>query len=200
MHWPEIIFVTGTDTDCGKTTISVELLKQMKAQGLKTIGFKPIACGDRGDANLLQQHASIQLPYELVNPYYFDEAIAPHIAAKKHDVQINTQKLLKHLEKLKNYNPDVIVIEGAGGWRVPINDSETYTELVQAANASIVLVVGVKLGCINHATLTLEALEKDQVNIFGWVANSFDTNMPAYQENIESLESIFNLYPKNDDI
>lgn len=194
MNWPKIVFVTGTDTDCGKTTIAVELLKKMKAQGLNTIGFKPIACGDRNDAILLQQHATIALPYEQVNPYYFAEPIAPHIAAKWHNTEITTAKLLQHLTQLQHHHPDVIVVEGAGGWRVPINESETYTEFVRSVNASVIIVVGVKLGCLNHATLTLEAVEKDQVNIFGWVANSFDINMPAYQENMDTLDSIFISY------
>lgn len=190
----KLIFVTGTDTDCGKTTVSVKLLQQFQQQGLRTIGLKPLASGSdpyNGDVIALQKAASIQLPYDEVNLHSFKDPIAPHIAAVQEGIVVNLQHLVDQVEHAKRYHPDIILIEGCGGWCVPINATTTFADYVNTIGAEVYCVVGVKLGCINHATLTLRALQQDQVNIGGWIANVFDSSMQALDENLSTLHGLF---------
>ncbi|WP_299494299.1 dethiobiotin synthase [uncultured Shewanella sp.] len=201
-------FVTGTDTDCGKTLVSSALL--YKAKG-RTLGFKPIASGcekselglRNSDALSLLAASSVklgetlkhngkpmQLEYQHINPYAFEPAIAPHIAAQQIDMTIEPTKLLKHIAFATSLPLDFCLIEGAGGWHLPLGGEHLLSHVVKEAKLSVILVVGVKLGCLNHALLTQEALVKQGVQVAGWVANCIDPNMPHLEENLQTLSNM----------
>ena len=177
------IFVTGTDTDVGKTRISEALIELLREQGHTVAGMKPIASGcdmtadglRNDDAVRLIEQANADLPYDLINPYAFEPAIAPHIAARQAGVSIDL-KLIKSSYQQIQQKTDVVVVEGAGGWLVPINETETMADLAKTLNLSIVLVVGIRLGCINHALLTIESIKQSGLSIVGWVANNIEIN------------------------
>jgi len=183
-------FVTGTDTGVGKTQISVGLMALLQQQGLIVAGMKPIASGceitvkglRNDDAVQLQQQANIDLPYERINPYAFEAAIAPHIAAKQVDVEIDLDGIVKNYQRIQQ-DSDCIIVEGAGGWFVPINTQYTMADLALRLQLPIILVVDIKLGCINHALLTVQAIESTGLILQGWVANHT-------QENEQSSEII----------
>jgi len=176
-------FVTGTDTDVGKTRISEALIELLREQGHTVAGMKPIASGcvmtadglRNDDAIRLIEQANAELPYDLINPYAFEPAIAPHIAAKQAGVTIDL-KLIKSCYQQIQQQTDVVVVEGAGGWLVPINETETMADLAKILNLPIILVVGIRLGCINHALLTIEAIKQSGLSIMGWVANNIEIN------------------------
>jgi dethiobiotin synthetase len=188
-------FITGTDTDVGKTLIATGLLAAARAQGLSTAGLKPVAAGcektDAGlrnsDALLLQSVTSIALAYEQINPVAFLPAIAPHIAAQLEKRILSADRLAGFCRSSLN-QADLTLIEGAGGWKVPLNARETMADLARILRLPVILVVGVRLGCINHALLTAEAIRFDGLPLAGWVANCVAAEMPAQTENIESLQ------------
>ncbi|HBC56241.1 MAG TPA: dethiobiotin synthase [Gammaproteobacteria bacterium] len=188
-------FVSGTDTGVGKTWISAALLHAFHAMGVDAVGMKPVASGceqtpeglRNSDALILQQSASRSLSYDLINPFAFKPAIAPHLAATAAGQEISTDILLGRLQQFKRQVRDVGLIEGAGGWQVPLNATETWKEFVQAANLPVILVVGLRLGCINHALLTAESITAAGVPVAGWVANRIDPRMENWQENIETI-------------
>lgn len=190
-------FITGTDTGVGKTHIACGLLKIFQQYGLSTIGLKPIASGCektlRGlrnqDALCLQQTATIKLPYENINPIALEPAIAPHIAAQQIKQILSAASLITACEPVLNYPADICVIEGAGGWYTPLNKHETMADFVVALNTPVVLVVGVRLGCLNHALLTQQAIINCSVKLHGWVANCLEKNMEGIEENIELLKT-----------
>ena len=187
-------FITGTDTGVGKTYVACELLRQYAAQGLKVVGMKPVAAGREflhgawvhDDVQKLIAASNVLAPLEWVNPYCFDEAIAPHIAAEKVGVEIKIDKIMQSFQQLSQL-ADVVIVEGAGGFLVPLNDKETLADLVAAFKIPVILVVGVKLGCINHALLSAEAITARGQHFYGWVANCRDAKMPALNENIATL-------------
>jgi dethiobiotin synthetase len=190
-------FVTGTDTEVGKTHISVGLLQGLKAQGLTTLGLKPIASGceqtvhglRNHDALQLQSHASIQLSYSQVNPYALLEPIAPHLAMQQQGIAVTANQVSAHCEQMiTQYAPHVCVIEGAGGWWVPLNAQQSFADIAQQLAAQVILVVGMRLGCINHALLTYAAIRDSGLPIAGWVANCVDNTMLVQQANIETLQ------------
>ena len=188
------VFITGTDTEVGKTFYSERLLHSLNAQGLRTAAMKPLASGAEvhneklrnADALLLQQAANTSFSYELCNPYCFKAAIAPHLAAKQAGVRIDADVILRAYEQLQQ-QADVTVVEGVGGWLVPLDEDQTVADLVQAMGLPVVLVVGMRLGCINHALLTVENIKQRGVSLLGWVANVMDPNMSHLNENIESI-------------
>lgn len=188
-------FITGTDTDAGKTFVACCLLQAAKKQGLTTAAIKPLAAGgtlskeglQNDDALLLQKHCSLDLSYQDINPICLKQAIAPHIAGIKEGLLTQANELAEHCKKIIKKNADLTLIEGAGGWLVPLNETEFIGDIVKALKIPVILVVGVKLGCINHALLTVQALEKDGVTLYGWIANQLDSQMPAYEENINTL-------------
>ena len=193
----QIFFIAGTDTDAGKTHAACQLLHAAQQRGLRTLGLKPLAAGAENtadglrnaDALLLQQASAVQLPYEAVNPFCFFDAIAPHIAAKKSGVRLSAKEIAQHIRHtLDNTEFDYALIEGAGGWRVPINETETLADVVKLLNLPVILVVGMKLGCLNHALLTVEAIVRDGIELYGWIANDFGNPMPYLEENIAALE------------
>ncbi|WP_298769547.1 dethiobiotin synthase [uncultured Shewanella sp.] len=201
-------FVTGTDTDCGKTLVSSALLHN--AHG-RSLGFKPIASGcekslqglRNADAlhllsassvklgdSLPYRDKTIKLEYQHINPYAFEPAIAPHIAAQQVDLVIEPMKLLSHVAFAKALPLDFCLIEGAGGWHLPLGGGHLLSHVVKEAKLAVILVVGVKLGCLNHALLTQEALLKEGIEIAGWVANCIDPDMPYLEENLSTLEEV----------
>lgn len=188
-------FITGTDTDVGKTEISLALIKHLQAQGLRVAAMKPIASGCRmvadslrnNDALRLQQAASQIFPYETINPYAFEPAIAPHIAARNSGVMIGLNVINRHFKQLQQ-ETDIVIVEGAGGWRVPINDFQDMSDLAAALQLPVILVVGMRLGCINHALLSAEAITQRGLPFWGWIANQIDPNMSALEENIATLQ------------
>jgi len=188
------VFITGTDTEVGKTFYSKLLLQSLNAQGLRTAAMKPLASGAEvqngklrnADAILLQQSANTSFSYEICNPYCFEPAIAPHLAAKHAGVRINPDVILQAYEQLQR-QADITVVEGIGGWLVPVNENQTVADLVEAMDLPVILVVGMRLGCMNHALLTAENIKKRGIHLLGWVANVMDPNMSHLDENIESI-------------
>jgi dethiobiotin synthetase len=190
------IFVTGTDTDVGKTLVSAGLLYAAGARDLTTAALKPVAAGceqtpdglRNEDALILQQAMNMTLSYEQINPIALEPAIAPHIAAEQVQRRMTVDRLAGFCRGVLMKRADVTVIEGAGGWRVPINHRETLADLSKALSLPVVMVVGMRLGCLNHAFLTAEAIHRDGLSLVGWVSNHIDPNMPAYAESIATLE------------
>lgn len=189
-------FVLGTDTHVGKTYIASALVKHFVAQDLKTIGMKPIASGCEvneknelinQDVTALVSESNVSADLDLINPYRFTPAIAPHLAADQLGVSIDINKIKHAYEKLSNL-AEVVIVEGAGGFLVPLNKTETLADLAVQLNLPIVLVVGIKLGCINHALLTVEAIKSRGLILAGWVANQIDPNMSMFDENVTSLK------------
>jgi len=172
------LFVTGTDTDVGKTRISVALMRLLAESGYRVAGMKPIASGcdvtpeglRNDDAVQLSQQATVNLPYDLINPYAFEPAIAPHIAAEQAGIRIKVDVIQQHFEQIKQ-QADSVVVEGAGGWLVPINRTSTLAGVAVRLDLPVVLVIGIRLGCINHALLTVEAINQCGLQLYGWVAN-----------------------------
>ena len=188
------VFITGTDTEVGKTFYSERLLRSLNAQGVATAAMKPLASGAEvhdgklrnADALILQQASNTSFPYELCNPYCFEAAVAPHLAARQAGIRIDKNVILQAYEQLQQ-QADVTVVEGVGGWLVPLDEDQTVADLVQAMELPVVLVVGMRLGCINHALLTAENIKQRGVPLLGWVANVMDPNMSHLNENIESI-------------
>jgi len=187
-------FITGTDTDVGKTYVACKLIRDYIAQGYKAVGMKPVAAGCEfvngewinEDVLKLIQASNVVAPRELVNHYCFNEPIAPHIAAEKTGVKIEIEVIKQAFDALVTM-ADIVVIEGAGGFLVPINNRQSMADLAVALNIPIILVVGMKLGCINHALLTVEAIKVRQLALHGWIANEIDRKMLALDENMTSL-------------
>lgn len=186
-------FVTGTDTDAGKTFVAAALLRGLAKSGLQCIAAKPIAAGvgpdgKNQDAVILQQAANTALPYEQVNPIVFAEPVAPHLAASRHARKIDEQLLDHNLQQLRSYPADCLLIEGAGGWLLPISSGRYLADWVSKQQLPVLLVVGVKLGCLNHAILTVREIERSGLPFLGWVANCVDPEMELMQENIQDLQ------------
>lgn len=190
------IFITGTDTDIGKTYVTIGLSRALQKTGATTIALKPLASGAREiagrvcneDALALQKNASVQLPYEHVNPFLYSPAIAPHIAAAKINKSITVSALLKALQPALKQQADFHLIEGVGGLFVPLNENESLADFVRALHCNVIVVVGMKLGCLNHALLTIQALKNYGIDLLGWVANCIDPNMCEVDENIATLK------------
>ena len=191
-------FITGTDTDAGKTLVTTGLLESAWRKEFQTLALKPVAAGcemtDEGlrndDALKLIDAATLDLPYEQVNPFAFEPPIAPHIAAQNENTRITVDRLSGFCRGALMRKYDLAFIEGAGGWRVPLNDREFFSGLPKVMNWPVILVVGMKLGCINHAVLTVESVLRDGLKLAGWVANQVDPDMSCYDENLTTLKSI----------
>lgn len=188
-------FIVGTDTDAGKTYISCKLIAHFVAQNIATVGMKPIASGCyfdaqqnlvNEDARLLDLASNVHPPQNLTNPYRFSPAIAPHIAAAEAGVDIEPSVILNAYNTLA-LTAEVVIVEGAGGFLVPINQTQTLADVAQLLNLPLILVVGMRLGCINHALLTVEAIKARGLSLSGWVANQITPDMPMFQENLTTL-------------
>jgi len=196
-------FITGTDTGIGKTHFSVALVNALKKQGKRVAVMKPIASGgnyDSGelrneDAELLLDACALDIPYELVNPYIFEAPVAPHIAAQENNIQISIPYILAAYKQLAKY-VDQVVVEGVGGWAVPLTLGAKKSQqlmlenLVKKLKLPVIMVVGMRLGCLNHALLTLRAIQQSKVKLAGWVANTLEEEMPRYDENIATLKTL----------
>jgi dethiobiotin synthetase len=185
-------FVTGTDTGVGKTLIGCALLHGFAAQGKLVAGMKPVAAGcntdnQNEDALQLLAAGNVAVSYGLVNPYCFQPAIAPHIAAQHDGIEIGFARITESYKKLAAL-ADAVIVEGAGGLLVPLNARQDNADLAQELGLSIILVVGVRLGCLNHALLTVEAIAARGLTLSGWVANIIDAGMMSAQENVTALQ------------
>lgn len=185
------VFVTGTDTEVGKTLIATALLHAFAADGRTVLGMKPVAagCDEDGrnvDVETLRAASSRQLPVEQVCPYLFRAPIAPHLAAAEQGVRIELDRLLVCHAALAA-QADTTVVEGVGGFSVPFNERETSADLAERLALPVVLVVGMRLGCINHALLTQEAIAARGLQLAGWVANRVEPGMSHAEANIETL-------------
>lgn len=190
------IFITGTDTGAGKTLIACGLVRAFRQAGRRVSVMKPVASGSlatadglrNADALALMEAAS--LPAELygeVNPYCFEPPISPHIAADEARISIDTDRIRQKFDGLRA-GAEWIVVEGAGGWLAPINAHQTMSDLARALGLPALLVVGLKLGCLNHAQLSWRAVRSDGVSLAGWVASAIDPHMSRVAENLETLE------------
>jgi dethiobiotin synthetase len=188
-------FITGTDTGIGKTRVACDLVSQLVASGQKVAAIKPVASGcdptpqglRSDDALCLMSVMNVPLAYEQVNPYAFEPPIAPHIAAQAAGVAIDLAEIARLADTIA---ADVLVIEGVGGWCVPLGEEQMLAELVRQLRARVILVVGMRLGCINHALLTARRIQQDGCSLEGWIANCVDPDMPEYSNNLKTLENL----------
>ena len=191
-------FITGTDTGVGKTQVAAGLLVAAARRGLRTLGVKPLASGSRltadglrnDDACLLQSVATETVPYDELNPVALEPAIAPHLALAARGVRLDAAQLVALCAPALARCRDFTVVEGAGGWRVPLNDSETLADVARLFGFPVILVVGMRLGCINHALLTAAAIRTDGLRLAGWVANQIDADMTQVAENLATLDRL----------
>jgi len=188
------VFITGTDTGIGKTFASASLLSALNAAGRRAVGMKPVASGcvmtPRGlrneDAEMLLDHSDGTPTYESINPYALREAIAPHIAAREEGVEISLASIEAAFDTL-SAAADCVVVEGVGGWCAPVSQSLVQSDIANALRLPVILVVGLRLGCLNHAMLSARAIQADGCNFIGWIGNGIDPAMQRVRENIETL-------------
>ncbi|MEQ9462308.1 MAG: dethiobiotin synthase [Haliea sp.] len=188
-------FVTGTDTEVGKTAVSCALLHAARARGLTTAAVKPVAAGcdadgHNEDALALQAAMTLELPYAQVNPVALQPAIAPHIAAAQAGRSLSADRLAGLCRGVMHSGADLVLVEGAGGWRVPLGPRETLADVAVGLGVDVILVVAMRLGCINHALLTAEAIRADGLRLAGWVANQPGAAMACHAENLDTLQRL----------
>lgn len=187
----QAFFVTGTDTGVGKTHVTCALLHATRQLGMTAVGMKPIAAGveadgRNGDVTQLLSASSITPPLEWVNPFLYAPAIAPHIAACEAGHPIDIVVIRRAFEQLRML-ADVVWVEGVGGFRVPLDEMHDTADLAQILALPVVLVVGMRLGCLNHALLTAEAIAGRGLRLAGWIANQLDSTMDRFEENLDAL-------------
>jgi len=189
------LFITATDTDMGKTTIALALMQTLKRAGYSVTAFKPVAAGcdntalglRNQDAIQLQASSSVEVDYALLNPYAYEPPIAPHIAAENTQQPIKIDTIKQCYEKIQTL-ADWTIVEGAGGWLVPINSQQTMVDVVCSLDIPVIVVVGMKLGCINHTLLTFDSIKQHGCQIAGWIANTMDLNMNNFDDNLAFLK------------
>lgn len=190
------IFITGTDTGVGKTLVAAGLLRLAASRGVRAVGLKPIASGAdqtpdglrNQDALSLAAASSVPLPYHLTNPLCFAPAIAPHLAAAEAGLPVSLPGLVDWYAHA-TAAADLAIVEGAGGWRVPLNASEDMATLAQKLGLAAVLVVGLRLGCVNHAVLSAASIVSAGVPWTGWIANRIKPAMPYEAQNVAALQA-----------
>lgn len=188
------VFVAGTDTGIGKTVASATLLAALNRAGRRAVGMKPVASGCRQaasgwrneDAEVLIAQSAGAADYALVNPYALPEAIAPHLAARAAGVEIRLDPILAAFATLST-NTDCVIVEGVGGWAVPLSPALMQADLVRALELPVILVVGLRLGCLNHAVLSARAIIADGCRLLGWIGNGIDPHMARVQDNLATL-------------
>lgn len=184
-------FVTGTDTGIGKTTVSCTLLRAFAAQGKKVSGMKPIAAGSENgqwmDVEQLLAASNVNVTRQQINPYAFGPPISPHLAAQQLGTEIDLL-VIHHAYQQLSAVADLVIVEGAGGFLVPVNERQNGADLAKTLNLPVILVVGMRLGCLNHALLTAQAIQAAGLTLAGWVANCVDPQMLALEQNITTLE------------
>jgi len=189
------IFITGTDTEVGKTVTSTQLIRLLVDEGMKVAVMKPVASGAKkvagilknDDALSLMQASNLQVDYEMINPYVFESAIAPHIAAQSSGIEIELDNIQKKYLQLQKVS-DVVVVEGVGGWYSPLSMHSTASDLAEALSLPVILVVGLRLGCLNHALLTVQAIRQSGLKFAGWIANHIDNEFSSGDETIKTLQ------------
>lgn len=187
-------FITGTDTGVGKTVVGLGLMRALKERGRRVAAIKPVASGCRerdgvlcnDDALRLQAEGSVGLPYSTVNPYAFASPIAPHLAAAEAGVWISIARIVEEFRGVAA-QVETVIVEGVGGWRVPLDERETVADLAAALGLPVILVVAVRLGCLNHALLTVEGIHHSGVALAGWVANRLEPACTRAEANIDTL-------------
>lgn len=186
-------FVTGTDTNVGKTWATLALMSHFKAKNLSVLGMKPVASGcekignewRNDDALAIQKNGSFDVDYKIINPFSYELPISPHLAGKENSADFDViEQNFKTLQNLA----DVVIVEGAGGWFVPLNENEMIADLAKKLNLPIILVVSIKLGCINHALLTAQAIENSELNLAGWLAVCNDKDFSCVDLTLESVK------------
>lgn len=186
-------FITGTDTEVGKTWATLALMHFFQQHGLTVLGMKPVAAGAQwqegylknADALLLQAHSSLPVAYPLINPYVYEQPISPHLAGINNPVDV--QKIVVCYQQLKA-QAECVLVEGAGGWWSPINQQQAIADLAQVLALPVIIVVPIRLGCINQALLTYHAVKSSGLECVGWIAQCNDVTMQAVQENIQSIQ------------
>ena len=194
----QTFFVTGTNTEVGKTYVTAALLQAAAARGLATAAVKPVASGcdlteeglRNSDALILQQAMTLDLPYQQVNPVALEPAIAPHIAAHEARKILDPSRLAGICRGVMSSTAEFVLIEGAGGWRVPLRPRAMLSDLPRELQLPVILVVGMELGCINHALLTAEAIRRDGLQLAGWVGNFVREGMVRAEENLATLRGL----------
>lgn len=187
-------FITGTDTNVGKTWATIALMRYFKSRGKSVAGMKPVASGcimqdgrlKNADALLIQENASLQIDYDLINPFAYELPVSPHIAGVNNPVELD--QLIARFELLKTL-ADIVVVEGAGGWYTPLNEQEANSELAIALALPVIMVVAIRLGCINHARLTYQAIKQSDVDCAGWIAVCTDPDLLSRDENINTIKA-----------
>lgn len=189
-------FIAGTDTGVGKTLIATALITRCVAAGQRVAAMKPVSAGCRwtregwlnDDVAQLRQAANVKLPLAHINPYAFEPAIAPHIAAEQARVEIDLARIERVYGEI-TAQADRVIVEGVGGFLTPLNRKQTAADMAQRLNLPLILVVGMRLGCLNHALLTLEAIQQRGLTLAAWIANHIDPNMQAFDANVASLQA-----------
>jgi dethiobiotin synthetase len=191
-------FITGTDTNAGKTWATIALMRYFKQQGKSVVGMKPVASGcfikdgllRNEDALLIQQNASLEIDYTLINPYAYELPVSPHIAGLNNPVKLAT--IVKRFNAVKEL-AEIVLVEGAGGWYAPLNNCEDISDLAKALALPVIMVVAIRLGCINHAKLTWQAIQQSRISCAGWIAMCVDTDMLNRDENIHTIKTALNV-------
>jgi dethiobiotin synthetase len=199
---PQGLFITGTDTGVGKTLVSVSFVKALVRHGLRVAVMKPIASGSEhtsaglrnADALALAEASNLVVPYASINPYCFEPAISPHIAAEEAKIEVDVGLIKSRFEALAS-SADFVVVEGAGGWYAPISKSKSMADLPKSLGIPALLVVGMRLGCLNHALLSKRAIEASGIELAGWVANTIDPTLERAAQNLSSLERMLESEP-----
>lgn len=181
-------FLTGTDTGVGKTLIAAALLRAAAAQGLRALGMKPVAAGGAEDVDALVAASNVAAPRVAVNPYLLHEPLSPHLAARRDGVMIDLEVIAHRFNELRGL-ADFLIVEGAGGFLVPLSDTHDGADLAARLGLPAILVVGLRLGCLNHALLTAEAIRARGLRLAGWVANQADPAMACVTENVDTLRA-----------
>lgn len=189
------LFITGTDTEIGKTYVASALIRRLVSRGYQVAGMKPVASGCEStpaglrneDALSLIAASNVDLPYDVVNPFAYEPAIAPHIAARQAGQTIDINRISRLAATIE---ADYLIVEGVGGWCVPLGDTHMLSELAMATADEVIIVVGMRLGCINHALLTAAQVQRDGMPLKGWIANHVDPDMHVQSENLATLQAL----------
>jgi dethiobiotin synthetase len=197
------IFVAGTDTGAGKTIVAAALIRALAHAKVRVAGMKPVAAGTvqtgagsrNEDALALAAAANVAAPYDVINPYCLQAAVSPHLAAADEGVTIDTQVIRDSFERLVRDVADFVVVEGAGGWLAPIGETQTMADVAIALDLPVVLVVGLRLGCLNHSLLTRRAIGASGLRFAGWIGNAIDPGFERSEENVATLEQLLGSAP-----
>jgi dethiobiotin synthetase len=196
------LFITGTDTAVGKTVVARLIVRSLVATGVRVAVMKPVAAGSvmtvqglrNEDALGLMADCNVVMPYATVNPYCLSAPVSPHLAAREMGVRIELRIIQQHLRTLQAA-ADYVIVEGAGGWLAPLTDSQFVADLAVALELPVVLVVGLRLGCLNHALLSAAAIRQRGAPLVGWIANHIDPGFARMPENLSTLEQHFGMPP-----